>query len=76
MIDTASYRSSADKTFLSISGWRVTRLINAFVFLNPDPPITKILYKCQECWAILDFVFCYFHLRFNQNFCFYGYMKN
>ena len=40
----ASYEALAYKYMLSISGWLFIILNNAFVFLDPGPPIINILY--------------------------------
>ena len=59
----ASDRSLEYKHILSISGLWITRLSNAFVFPDPEPPTINTVYGWSEIYDqfVLSFVF----------FCFY-----
>ena len=59
----ASYESLAYKYILSVSGSLFIKLSNAFVFPDPEPPTTNIVYGLlgisshfESCFLISSFV--------------------
>ena len=47
----SSSQTSADRYILSISGRWIIELSNAFLFYEPEAPITNILHGQQRIWA-------------------------
>ena len=68
----SSYGSLAYKYILSISGWLFIKFSNAFVFPDPEPPITNIPYGWSGIYSQLGLCFLLFSLVHSSKFIVYN----
>ena len=68
----SSHGYFAYKYILAISGWLFIKFNNAFVFLDPEPPIINIFYGWSGIYGQLGLCFLLFSLVYISKFIIYN----